>query len=284
MVDHLVSIIMPAYQVGAFIGEALHSIAVQTHTTWEVIVVDDHAPDDGTRAIVEAFARERTQQVRYLRHERNQGVSAARNTAIGVARGEFLAFLDPDDLWAPWHLERALARFSQDPTADVCTGPVINFRNGAPGSYRKKKPIARWKMEHFPHSLAVHNFIQPSATVVRRAAVVDVQGFETEQTLQHIEDYDLWIRLVLAGKRFAFLNEATSGYRKHASAASADPERMRVLDQRIRVRHEAFFTSGIEYMKGIPMEEPKWSQKRSFMDRILGRTPMDHYDWIPLTH
>ncbi|MBK6882611.1 MAG: glycosyltransferase family 2 protein [Flavobacteriales bacterium] len=84
---------MPAYQVGAFIGEALHSIAVQTHTTWEVIVVDDHAPDDGTRAIVEAFARERTQQVRYLRHERNQGVSAARNTAIGVARGRIPCLL-----------------------------------------------------------------------------------------------------------------------------------------------------------------------------------------------
>ncbi len=282
MADRLVSIIMPAYKVGAFIGEALHSVATQTHVEWEVIVVDDHAPDDGTRGTVEAFAKEHPQRVEFIRHERNQGVSAARNTAIDAAQGEFVAFLDPDDLWAPQHLKCAIERFEQDPTLDVCTGPVINFRNGAPGAYRKAKFIAPWKVEHFPHSLAIHNFIQPSATVARRSKLNSAGGFDTGLVIS--EDHDLWIRLVLAGKRFAFLKEATTGYRKHASSATADQQGTKAWDQRIRARHEAFFTTGMDHMKDIPMEEPKLVQKRSFMDRFLGRTPMDHYDWIPLTH
>jgi glycosyltransferase involved in cell wall biosynthesis len=282
MAEPLVSVIMPAYKVGPFIGAALRSVAAQTHRNWEVIVVDDHAPDDGTKDIVHDFAKEHPQQrVEFIRHARNQGVSAARNTAIEASRGEHIALLDPDDLWAPWHLENCLASFRKEPAVDVCTGPVVHFRIGPPGTYRKLHPLPDWKVDHFPYSLAVHNFIQPSATVVRRTALMEVGGFETDPALQHIEDYDLWIRLVEAGKRFTFLRTPTSGYRKHAEAASADVQRMKELDQRIRKRHEAFFQAGHSRMLWIALDRvEKLSRGPSLLDRLRGRAADTRFDWI----
>ena len=96
------SIIIPAYKMGRFIGEALASVGVQSCRDWEVIVVEDCGPEDGTEAIVRDFAKAHpNHRVEFIRHERNTGVSGARNTAIAAARGDFLAFLDPDNYWLP---------------------------------------------------------------------------------------------------------------------------------------------------------------------------------------
>lgn len=280
----LVSVVVPAYKMGAYIDEALQSVAAQTHRHWEVIVVDDHAPDDGTTAIVHAFAVEHPDQcVELIRHEQNKGVSAARNTAIAAAKGEFVAFLDPDDLWAPWHLERLLAKFAKEADRHVVTGPVVRFRKDAARAYRQELVLPDWKVRNFPHSLSVHNFIQPSATMVRRDALVGVGGFTTEPTLQHIEDYDLWIRLVEAGKRFAFLREPTSGYRRHTAAASVDLERMKALDLRLRERHKYFFQVGQSHMlwrmfDGI--ENAHTFRLGAWWDRLRNRIGGPKHDWI----
>ena len=90
----LVSVIMPAYKMGQFIGEALDSVGARTYPHWEVIVLDDAGPEDGMRAAVEAFAAKHAdRRVEYIRHETNQDVSAARNTAMSAAEGSVLAFL-----------------------------------------------------------------------------------------------------------------------------------------------------------------------------------------------
>lgn len=238
----LVSIVMPAYRMGMFIGEALRTVAAQTHSAWEVIVVDDHAPDDGTMGIVQAFATGHpNHRVEFIRHTENQGVSAARNTAIAAANGKLVAFLDPDDRWWPHHLEKLIERFVIGEGCDVATGPVEAFWEGPGAPAPSVWPIAEWQIRSFPAALALNNFIQPSATLVRRSALVNVGGFDTDPGLQHIEDYDLWIRLVEHGCRFAFLRVPTSGYRKHAAAASSDEARMHALHDRLYAKHTAFF-------------------------------------------
>lgn len=241
----LVSVIMPAYRMGPFIGQALASVGAQTYPRWEVIVVDDQAPEDGTAAIVADFAKAWPgHRVEFVRHAHNQGVSAARNTGIEHAKGTYIAPLDPDDDWLPVHLERAMDLFARDPELVATSGPVIMFRTDPGRTYAHPMRFPIWKVKHFPHSLAVHNFIQPSATVLRRDAVLEAGGFDTEPALQHIEDYDLWIRLVRAGGRFAFLETPTSRYRKHGAAASADPERMRRLLEHLQQRHRSFIDEG----------------------------------------
>jgi glycosyltransferase involved in cell wall biosynthesis len=227
--------------MGAYIQGALDSIAAQSYAAWEVVVVDDHAPEDGTHEIVKDFAaRMPGHRVELLRHEHNQGVSAARNTGIRAARGEFVALLDPDDLWKSDHLEQAMEQFRQRDDLDVCTGPVEIFNDGEETTWKVTAQGA-WHRRYFPSTLGIYNYIQPSASVVRKSALDAVGGFATEAELQHIEDYDLWIRLVERGGRFAFLREPTTRYRKHATGATSDVERMRALDARLLQRHPGFF-------------------------------------------
>ena len=102
----LVSVVMPAYNVGDYIGRALESVLSQIHDNLEICVVDDGSTDS-TRFVIEKFARQ-DKRVKPIFHDRNYGVSAARNTAIDHARGDWLAVVDPDDWIAPERLEKLL--------------------------------------------------------------------------------------------------------------------------------------------------------------------------------
>ncbi|HQW07255.1 MAG TPA: glycosyltransferase family A protein [Flavobacteriales bacterium] len=163
--------VLPTYSMGRYIGAALDSIAAQTYTDWEVVVLDDPGPEDGTQAIVEAFiARVGAVKARMVRHAVNQGVSAARNAGASEARGAFIAFLDPDDDWFPDHLQGLMAMFQQDPGADVANAPVVAFYDGPDAPPTKIQEITPWHLEIFPRTLGLHNFIQPFATVLRRSS------------------------------------------------------------------------------------------------------------------
>lgn len=105
MVDGLVSIIMPSWNTGRFIGESIQSVLNQTYKNWELIIVDDCSTDN-TDEIVASFDDER---IRYFRNDKNSGAALTRNKAMREARGEWIAFLDSDDLWAPEKLEKQLS-------------------------------------------------------------------------------------------------------------------------------------------------------------------------------
>ena len=251
----LVSVVLPAYDMGRYIGEALGSIAAQTYPHWEVLVIDDVGPKDGTEDIVRTFAGSmKGHRVEFVRHTANQGVSAARNTGIMAARGDYVAFLDPDDLLMPDHLRNAVAMLGGHDGYDVVTGSVESFRNEPGRSWTHKAWLAGWKVQHFPYSLAVYNFIQPSAVVVRRTAVVALGGFDTDPNIQHIEDYDLWIRLSEAGHRFGFMPHITARYRKHAGGATSQEDKFRVLHARLYAKHPDFFREGLRRMMRMAHE------------------------------
>jgi len=118
----LVTCIVPVYNGEAFLGEALDSIVAQRHRPIEILVIDDGSTD-GTAGIA-AAAREAA--VRYARQD-NAGGAAARNRGIAMAQGDFVAFLDADDLWPPDKLDRQLARFAARPDLDVSLAHVQNF-------------------------------------------------------------------------------------------------------------------------------------------------------------
>lgn len=97
----MISVILPVYNGEAFVGQAIQSVLDQTSPRWEMVIVNDGSRD-GTQGVLEQFAA-RDSRIRILQQE-NAGVSAARNAAMAAARGEYLAFLDADDLWYPEHL------------------------------------------------------------------------------------------------------------------------------------------------------------------------------------
>lgn len=224
--------------MGKFIGEALDSIGSQTYRNWEVIVVDDCGPEDGTAATVAEFARAHPERrVEFSRHGENSGVSRARNTAIEATQGEFLAFLDPDDWWELEYLEKQLEGFRTNPRARlVFTGTQLVDVGG--------EQIHEWSppdgyLEDWPANLYRRNFIIPSATVARKSVVVDAGGFDVAPAIQHTEDWDLWIRLEANGAVFHRSAAPLVHYRQHRGSACADESKFILREDALWKKHGA---------------------------------------------
>jgi glycosyltransferase involved in cell wall biosynthesis len=115
------SVVIPAFNSAAFLGETLEGVAAQTFTDFEVIVVDDGSTDD-TAAVVKAYAG----GARYVQQQ-NAGPAVARNKGVGLARGELIAFCDHDDIWNPRHLEVMARCFEEHPAAALCFGDAAYF-------------------------------------------------------------------------------------------------------------------------------------------------------------
>jgi len=213
----LVTIIMPAYEARPYIQEALDGIARQDYPHWELVIVED-ASTDSIRDIVEDFSKRLPHnRILFKRQSENRGASATRNAAMQLARGEFIAFLDADDLWQPNHLSSKL-NLLKKAGADIAYGPVEMFDN------QSRQKILWWgpdslEQAHFPESLFVRNYIQPSATVMRREVCDDIGCFDEQIFL--VEDIEYWLRALSRGKVFAYDPLTTTGYRKnHASAST----------------------------------------------------------------
>src|SRR3990172_11731590 len=121
----LVSVIIIFYNEERFIEEALECVFAQTYTNWELLLVDDGTTDNST-AIAQRYAEKYPEKVYYLEHpgHQNRGMSATRNLVIANAKGEFIAFLDADDVWLPHKLERQLAIIESQPDAAMVYGPT----------------------------------------------------------------------------------------------------------------------------------------------------------------
>ena len=197
----LVSIIMPAYNNGPFIREAIDSIISQTYTDWELLVVDDCSTDD-TTSIVASFKDKR---IHYQRNEYNMGAALSRNKAIQAAKGKYIAFLDADDKWLPTKLEKQVG-FMQ--------------KNNIPMSY------TAYYIQHPTHTdYCIHqcpttqNYYQ--LTKWNRIGCLTVM-YDREQigTIQipHIDkrnDYALWLTILRKGYTAHGIQEPLAIYRSH---------------------------------------------------------------------
>ena len=178
-----VSVIIPTHNRRDYLREALASVLAQTYQDFEVIVVDDGSTD-GTEEIVRAFP-----ETRYIFQE-NRGVSAARNVGVARSNGEWLAFLDSDDLWQPSKLAIQIEFFTAQPHARICQTEELWLRNGVRVNPHTKhrKPSG----DIFARSLHLC-LVSPSATMMRRELFESAGGFD--EALPACEDYDLWLRI-----------------------------------------------------------------------------------------
>jgi GT2 family glycosyltransferase len=179
-----VSVVIPTFERVAVLPRALRSVRSQTRAAGEVIVVDDGSTD-GTGEMV----RREFPEVRYLYREHG-GVSAARNTGIGAARGEWIALLDSDDAWLAEKLERQLAALAASPEPRLCHTDEIWIRNG-----RRVNPGRRHVKRGgriFSHCLPLCA-ISPSSALIHRSVFAAVGLFD--ESLPACEDYDLWLRI-----------------------------------------------------------------------------------------
>lgn len=202
-----VSVIVPAFNAARTVVRAIDSVRQQRGVSFEVIVIDDGSTDD-TAAVVRANIRP-GEHIRLLQMPRNSGVSAARNTGIREARGDYLAFLDADDIWLPEKLSKQLAPMERNPGVSLvsCNSKLISAA-GVPmkEGHVNRPPVQgrdAWK------TLLMYNFI-PTPTVLTRTALVrQVGGFD--EALKVGEDLDLWIKLGIRGE-IVVLNEILINY------------------------------------------------------------------------
>ncbi len=173
------STIIPCYNARDTVGRAIESALNQTISPLEVIVVDDGSADDSAE-VVSRYSP----QVRLIRQE-NAGPGAARNRGVGVSSGEWVAFLDADDMWMPEKTERQRT-LTEDPKVGVVQARARNVRFPAPEQIT-------------PEVLWVGNCVGLSAAIVRRSAFDSVKGFDERRSLISVEDYNLWFRLCAAG-------------------------------------------------------------------------------------
>jgi len=205
-----VSVVMPAFNSVKYIKLAIESVQAQAIDNWELLVSDDGS-SDATPAIVSQYAQEDS-RIRLLSAGANRGAARARNSAIEVARGRYIAFLDSDDLWKPQKLERQLA-FMQ--SGDV----AFSF-----SSYDRVDEQGNYINTHVVGLPQTYDSLLKSCVIGCLTAMYDSEklGKVYMPELRKCEDFGLWLRLLKRVDAAYPLAESLALYRVHANSVSAN--------------------------------------------------------------
>lgn len=220
-----VSVIIPAYNAERFIQESVDSALAQTHRDVEVIVVDDSSTDH-----TPARLREYGDRVHVLR-KRNGGAAAARNAGANMARGEWLAFLDADDVWEPAKLERQLALAAAAPWSYTNR---INIGTRGDVPELQSDVTVMHAGDVFMPLLLEGNFMTSSSVMIRRDLFQALGGFTTSE--KNAEDWDLWLRVAARHHPVAYCAEPLVRYRFHAGGKSRNHRAMAAARRSIVAR------------------------------------------------
>ncbi len=233
MNEPLISVVMPTFNHAAYIKEAIDSVLAQSYRRLELIIIDNYS-EDATREIIEDVQDDR---IRYIQFRNNGIIAASRNQGIAHAKGEYVAFLDSDDVWLPEKIKWQLDALHKDPRRGISFG---KFRVISPDKTETGK-IMGPKNPNIPADLYARliraNFIVSSSTLVRKKALDEVGVFDENPELRCSEDFDLWLR-ILRRYRPAYVDEVVGLYRMHETNQSADDLRLRRALAVIDKHHE----------------------------------------------
>jgi glycosyltransferase involved in cell wall biosynthesis len=212
-VKDLISVIIPCYNQGRFLGEALESVLSQSYTQVEIIVVDDGSTDN-TREVAEHYS-----SIRYI-YQHNQGIACARNTGLHSSTGEYLVFLDSDDYLCPGALAINLALLQTHREYALVAGQCqyVNVDSSIITPSRAYGDIHDFYLE-----LLKRNYISMPGTVMyRRAIVVALEGFNRSPRCYGCEDYELYLRIA---RQFPICchSQIVASYRRHGNGVSNKP-------------------------------------------------------------
>jgi glycosyltransferase involved in cell wall biosynthesis len=210
-----VSVIIPAYNADRYIAATLDSVLKQTVSNFEVLVVDDGSVDQTIEIVKDYMAID--PRIHLVISPANQGVSNARNLGIRKSIGEYVAFLDADDLWSPRKLALHLHHLKANPDLGLSFARVEYM--GSDG--KKSGKVANLRLKQIePQHLYYENLTcTPSNLVVRRSTLEQIGGFERD--LRGFEDMDLCLRIRCAGWQVEGLEPVMVYYRTHAAGISS---------------------------------------------------------------
>lgn len=190
----LVSVIMPTYNHEKFIGRAIESVLNQTYSNLELIIIDNYSADD-TEKIVASYDDDR---IIYLKFRNNGIIAASRNHGIKHSHGEYIAFLDSDDLWHKQKLEKQLPHFWMPEIVGVASNAILDSET----PYYRKINLARSRRGYIDYNyldILNNNCIMTSSLIVRRETLGRTGLFDEDNTFAFIEDWELWLRMARYG-------------------------------------------------------------------------------------
>lgn len=225
----LVSVVVPVYNAADHLRETLSSIYNQTYKSIEIIAVDDGSSDDSID-----IARSFDGRV-ILVQQPNSGPAAARNRGVAEAKGEWIAFLDADDLWVPEKLEKQLHAMSNREWSYTDSRFMGGVNDGKQDSDLNEKPSG-----NVIEKLICGNFISTSSVLLRRNIFNEVGGFD--ENLRSIEDWDLWIRIA-SRYPISYVPDPLLKYRVHSISASRSTRK--TLPNHLKVIDKAFSSEGV---------------------------------------
>ncbi len=232
-----VSVIIPTYNRRDLVQLTIDSALAQTFTDSEIIVVDDGSTDNTGEMLRARY----DSQIRY-EYQTNQGESAARNRALQLAQGEYIALLDSDDLWFPDKIEKEVRRLDAEPQAGLvfCEAWLID----AAGERLADRPEGQGVT---PDDLSLEKMVfvnqigGPSTTLIRRSTLDAVGGFDSE--IRFGEDWDVWLQMLVRCYHVAYLPEPLTCIRRHRGTQCYYPNAGRNLQRRnehLRLLEKAF--------------------------------------------
>ncbi len=214
--NRLVSIVMPTYNCAGFIAESVRTVLDQTYPHWELIIVDD-ASTDNTAEVLAPFLKD--SRIRYVVQEQNGGAAVARSKALSLVTGDYVAFLDSDDLWHPEKLERQLAFMQEKNAAGIpCWFTATAYTqiddngNSLHLALCPPKRAGYWKM------LFLSNPIGNSATMYDRTHFGDL----TVPTIKKRNDFALWLSMLRGGEYCFGISDRLMTYRVRTGSLSAN--------------------------------------------------------------
>lgn len=204
--EELVSIIMPSYNTAKYIGESIQSVINQTYEWWELIIVDDCSTDDTDRVV----ANFQDGRIRYYKNDKNRGAAISRNRALKEAKGQWIAFLDSDDLWVPNKLEKQLYFMKKNGYAFTYTDYMIRL-NGVwlPYIFLGPDVVNRRRMYNYCYFSTI--------TVMYNREKI---GLIQIENLRKNNDYAMWLQAIEKSDCYR-LPECLSFYIKHSGSVSS---------------------------------------------------------------
>lgn len=224
-----VSVIIPTYNSMRYLPETVESVLKQTHQDFELLLVDDGSSDQTVQWAF-GLADPRVKVI----SQQNQGVCVARNAGIAQAQGEYIAFLDHDDLWQPTKLEKQVRCLDDNPAVGLVHTWMVLVDEYGKSTGRVMSSNAEgdvWKQT------LEQNTIASSSVMVRRCCLETVGVFSPSRDLYTVEDWDLWIRIATRYP-FALIKEPLLSWRQHANNGSKN---WRLMEQAYRLVIEKAF-------------------------------------------
>ncbi len=211
-----ISVIIPNYNTATYIADTLDSVLAQTFGDYEIIVINDAAPDTvELKKVLKGY----WDDIVFIDKTENDGTSATRNMATTLARGEIIAFLDADDIWQPTYLQEQI-EFLEKNSYDMVYTEAELF--GV--SNRAGESLMLWNPEqgNITRRLLIEGkcHILPSGTLIKKSELESVGGFDPN--VRRTEDFDLWMRLVFHGTRIGYLRKNLFKFRLSPASGSGD--------------------------------------------------------------